>query len=364
MQYHIVLNRKLGLEDINKDAKAGKRPGHVMWDISQLLGAKIHFPENETVLASDKIRAKITGALPEQWALARRLSTHFGEDDVIFCLGEDIGIAIATECSHRTKRPRIVVFNHQIQSPKGYLALNLFRLREKIDLFMTASPSQADFLRSYLSLPKERVCLFTEQPTDISFFTPGPASPDKLRPIIGSGGLEKRDYVTLAAATQDLDVDVNICAFSPDAKALSRSFPKVIPSNMSHRFYDWGDLVQLYRDSDVVVVSLFNNNYQAGQSTLFEAMACRRPVVVTQSPGIIQDLVDSGCVIGVNEGDVLGMKQAIISLLNNPEKAETLAQKGYEIVLKQYNYKHYIDSLVRELITRYGSPRIQLETTK
>ncbi|MBW4646358.1 MAG: glycosyltransferase family 4 protein [Goleter apudmare HA4340-LM2] len=361
MQYHIVLNRKFSLEDINQDAKAGKRPGHVMWDISKLLRAKIHFPGDEPLLLQDKIWAKIMGS-PEHWALARKLSTQLGEDDVVFCTGEDIGTAIAALCGAQTKRPKIVVFNHQIQRLKGYLALNLFRLIDKIDVFMTASPSQADFLHRYL--PKERVCLFTEQPTDISFFTPAPPSPNKLRPIIGSGGLEKRDYVTLAAATQDLDVDVNICAFSPDAKALSRSFPKVIPSNMSHRFYDWDELVQLYRDSDVVAVSLLENNYQAGQSTLFEAMACRRPVVVTQSPGIIQDLVDSGCAIGVNEGDVQGMKKAIISLLNNPEKAEAMAQRGYELVLKQYNNKHYIETLVSELTSRYGSPLSKVEVTQ
>lgn len=360
MQYHIVFNRKLNLEEIGKEAKAGKRPGHVMWNVSQLLEAKIHFPEDEPILLLDKLRARIIG-LPEQWALARRLSTQLGENDVVFCTAEDIGIAVASLCGSLPKRPKIVVFNQDIQKPRMLLALKLFHLKDKIDLFMTASQSQADFLRRYLSLPQEHVCLFTAQPTDISFFTPGPASPTKRRPIIGSGGLEKRDYVTLAAATKDLDVDVNICAFSPDAKALARSFPKVIPHNMSHRFYDWDDLVQLYRDSDVVAVSLFKNNYQAGQSTLFEALACRRPVVVTKSPGIIQDIIDLGCVIGVDEGDFQGMKTAISSLLDNPAKAEAMANRGYELVLKEYNHTHYIQSLVAELTSRYGSHLSKVE---
>ncbi|AFY35735.1 glycosyltransferase family 4 protein [Calothrix sp. PCC 7507] len=355
MQYHIALSRKFNLEDIDQEAQAGKRPGHVMWNIGQLLGAKIYVPGGESILPSDKMNARIMGN-PEQWALARKLSTQLGEDDVVFCAGEDIGIAIAKICSKLAKRPKIVIFNQNIERLRVYLALKLFRLRDKIDFFMTASPSQADFLRRYFSLPEDRICLFTEQPTDISFFTPGSASPHKRRPIIGSGGLEKRDYVTLAAATKDLDVDVNICAFSPDIKALSKSFPKVIPSNMSHRYYDWSDLKQLYRDSDVVAVSLFPNNYQAGQSTLFEAMACRRPVVVTQSPGIIQDLVNAGCAIGVDFGDAVGMKQAIISLLNDPEKAEAIAQRGYELVQKQYNHKNYIESFTAKLTSRYGSP--------
>jgi len=356
MQYHIVLNRKLSLEDINQDAQAGKRPCHVMWGISQLLGAKIHFPEDEALLFSDKIRARIMGS-PEHWALARKLSTQLGEDDVIFCLGEDIGVSVATVCGAMKKRPKIVVLNHNINRPRGYLALKLFQLRNKIDLWITTSPFHADFLRRHLSLPADRLSIFTGQPTDVSFFTPGAASlNNKRRPIIGSGGLEKRDYITLAAATQDLDVDVNICAFSPDAKALSRSFPKVIPSNMSHRFYDWNDLIQLYRDSDVVVVSLLKNNYQAGLSTFFEALACRRPVVVTESPGIIEHVVNAGGAIGVKEGDALGMKQGIQRLLDNPEEAAAIAKRGYEITLQQYNHQHYIESIVTELTSRYGKP--------
>ncbi|WP_017653697.1 glycosyltransferase family 4 protein [Fortiea contorta] len=355
MRYHIVLNRKLNLDDINGDAEAGKRPCHVISGISQLLGAKIHFPGEETISFLDQILGRTIGN-PQQWALARRLSAELGENDVIFCPGEDIGIPIATLCGARKNRPKIIVFNQNIQRPRGYLVLKLFGLKDKIDLFMTASPSQAEFLQRSFSLPADRVCLFAEQPTDISFFTPGPASPKKLRPIIGSGGLEKRDYVTLAAATQDLDVDVNICAFSPDASALLRSFPKVIPNNMSHRYYDWQDLVQLYRDSDIVAVSLFENNYQAGQSTLFEAMACRRPVVVTQSPGIIEDIVRDGYVVGVKEGDAEGMKQAITDLLNNPKAADAMAQRGYELMLNRYNHKNYVQGVVTELTSRYGEP--------
>jgi glycosyltransferase involved in cell wall biosynthesis len=363
MQYHIALNRKLSLADINQDAQAGKRPCHVMWGISQLLGAKVHVPGDEPLLFSDKIRARIMGS-PEHWALARKLSTQLGEDDVIFCLGENIGVPVATVCGALKKRPKIVVLTHNIERPKGYLALKLFQLRDKTDLWITTNPHHTDFLRRHLSLSEDRTFLFTGQPTDISFFTPGTASPNKQRPILGSGGLEKRDYITLAAATQDLDVDVNICAFSPDAKALSRSFPKVIPSNMSHRFYDWSDLMQLYRDSDVVVVSLLKNNYQAGLSTLLEAMACRRPVVVTESPGIIQNIINFGGAIGVKEGDALGMKQAITSLLNNPEKAEAVAHRGYEITLKQYNHQHYIETIVTELTSRYGKPSNTTESVK
>jgi glycosyltransferase involved in cell wall biosynthesis len=192
--------------------------------------------------------------------------------------------------------------------------------------------------------------VLTEQ-TDTTFFTPGPASLDKRRPVITSGGLEKRDYRTLAAATYDLDVDVKISAFSPNAAKTARAFPKVIPDNMSHGFYDWPELVQLYRDADIVVISLLNNNYSAGLTTLFEAMACRRPVVITKIQGLINDLAASGIVTGVNPEDPTGLRQAIVNLLNNPKEAEAQAQRGYELTLRQYNSEQYIKTLATKLMS-------------
>jgi hypothetical protein len=351
-KYHIALSNIFNLEDISRDAQADKSPGHVMWDISQLLKATVYQPGTERVLPLDRIRARIFSR-PEHWALARKLSSILKEDDVIFCTGEDIGFAIASLCGDCLHSPKIVVFIRNINRLRGRLSLKLFQLANRVDLFMTDNPAQADFLRDYLGLPTNRVHLFLEQPTDISFFTPGLASPNKKRPIIASGGLEKRDYGTLAQATLQLDVDVNICAFSRDATTSSRTFPKVIPANMSYGYYNWCELRQLYRDADVVAITVFQNNYQAGLSTMFEAMACRRPVIITQTPGIIGDIINHGFVIGVNPGDFVALKAEILSLINNPKKAENIAQQGYQFVCNYHNHNTYIKGLVAALTSRY-----------
>jgi hypothetical protein len=88
--------------------------------------------------------------------------------------------------------------------------------------------------------------------TDTQFFTPGSVSGEKKRQTVVSVGLEKRDCRLLATATADLDVDVKISGFSKDAKALSQAFPDTMPENMSRQFYESPDLVQLYRDADLI----------------------------------------------------------------------------------------------------------------
>ena len=347
MRYHIALNSKSGLEEVAHKAKAGKCPSHVMWDISQILGAKIHQSESVKVSLADKTLAKIIGS-PSDWALARQLSLELNEEDVIFCNGEQLGIPIATLCYSLPRRPKIITLVNNLNRPRGRLALKLLNVAGKTDMFLTCTNSQVEFLRNYLHLSENVVHHISSQPAiDTSFFTPGQASYKKVRPLIASGGLEKRDYITLAAAIQDLDVDVKVCAFSPNASKLKSSFPKVMPSNMSCGFYELYDLVQLYRDSDLVVVTLLENNYEAGLTTLFEAMACQRPVIITRSSqsGTINQLIDSGIVTGVNPLDPVDLQQAIIKILNDPQTVKQQVERGYELIIKQFNHNRYLQEL-------------------
>jgi glycosyltransferase involved in cell wall biosynthesis len=112
-------------------------------------------------------------------------------------------------------------------------------------------------------------------------------------------------------------VNVKICAASCAAKSAETSFPKVMPANMEARYYDWVEFRQLYRDADIVVVPLMDNTYSAGAAVVLEAMACRKPVILTSTPGRNTAFRDEGVVMGVPIGDAASLREAIVSLLNN-----------------------------------------------
>lgn len=353
MTYHILLSRHFDLEQFEKDAQADLCPRHTLRTLSQQLGAKVHDPSEylASVTTADRMRSKLTGgSQPEHWAMARTLSKQLTDEDIVFSVGEDSGYPIAVLCETQKNKPKIAVMVHNADRLRSRLAMRLFNLADRIDLFITNTAFKADYLRQHLGLPAERVFLVDEQ-TDTRFFKPGPQSPDKTRPIIGSGGLEQRDYRTLAKATQDLDVDVKVSAVSPNAQVYKDTFPEVLPANMSCDYYDWRNLRQLYRNADVVVVSLKDHSYQAGFTTLFEAMACRRPVVMTRTPGLAEKFADAGIITGVQPGNAEAMKQAIRHLLEHPDLAEQQAQRGYELVQKHYNSEQYVDSLAQQLIS-------------
>jgi len=353
LAYHIVLNHAFDLEGIARDAEADLRPRHCMSKVAELLGATIHLPGDEPITFLDQLRSKLIGR-PEDWALARRLAPQLGHEDVVICNGEAHSFPLAALCDPQNL-PAIVTYPHNPIRPKAKLAMRMLGIAQRVDLFLTESAITAEFLRRFLSISPSRVKLFQDQATDIRFFRPSKTAPNNKRPLIGSGGMEGRDYQTLAQAVQDLDIDVRVSAASPDARNSSCVMPTQVPSNMVCRHHEWGELRQLYQDADLMIVPLTYNRQQSGLTTLLEAMACRKPVIMTRIPGMNADLIDEGYVIGVPPNDPTALRRAIVDLLENPEKVEALAQRGYDLVLQRHNHDLYVNKLVNLITSRYES---------
>lgn len=314
--------------------------------LAQVLGATIHAPRGEAASWTDRARARLAGP-PAMWAMARRVAAETGPSDVIFCSSEAGGLQIAEACASSGHKAKICMFVHNLDRPRGRLALKLFRVARRVDLLLACSSVQVKFLRQYLGLGESRV-RFVWDHTDNDFFTRGKPEPGRTRPLIVSVGLEKRDYVTLAAATATLDVDVKVSGFSEDATVLAQTFPREIPANMSRGFYTWSDLLQLYRSADLIVVSVHENRYAAGVQSLMEAMACGRPVVVTASAGLASYL-DDATGISVPPGDTAAMRAAISRTLADRPAAECRANKGYELATRRHAIEGYVDQVANHL---------------
>lgn len=347
--YHIALGKPHDLARIAADADQDLYPRHAMRELSQRLPAAVHMPQGHAVLGVDRVAARLIGQ-PVQWALARALASNLGDADTVLCSGEDIGVPLAVWCGIRRRRPKIAVIIHNLDRPRGRLAFRLFDLGRRIDLFITNTHPQTDYLYHRLPQPTRRLYQLPEH-TDTRFFTPGPATPELPRPIITSVGLERRDYRTLAAATWDLAIDVKISGFSRDVSVLRSALPDPMPANMTQRFYEWPELRQLYRDAAVVVVSVLESKFAAGSQALLEALACRRPVIVTKTTGIQDYVNEAGIVTTVPTGDAAALRQAITFLLTHPEQAATQAQRGYTWVQTHHTSDRYVNTLVSLLTT-------------
>lgn len=354
MAFHIVLPRALDSAELAAVDPGGERPRMGFAMLARELGATLHAPEDGRASWSDSLRAKLVG--PESmWLLARRLAESLGPGDAVFCGSEIGGLQMAEACratAARGRGARLCLFVHNLDRPRGRAALKLFGVASRVELLLACSSLQTAFLRRYLGLPDSRARFIWDH-TDTAFFSPGAASAQlKKRPLVVSVGLEQRDYQTLALATADLDVDVRISGFSEDAAALQRTFPAVMPANMTRKFYTWPELVQLYRDADVVVVSVHENRYAAGVQSLMEAMACARPLVVTATAGLASYL-DPSAMLTVPPADAAAMRAAIVTTLGDRQAAGRRAEEGRKIARQRHDIDRYvaeISSLVRGLL--------------
>ena len=344
MSYHILLSVDFDLEAMQQGGERDENPRHILYAVSRSLGATVHPPTPSTSTV-DRLLAKIVGR-PAHWAVARKLAATIRDDDVVFAAGDDNGLAFVLTCLVRRRRPKVAM---GVMAPGRKRQRILFRLlRRRIDRFVVTNQHKKALLVGIVGGPADAVFLWSDE-TDTEFFRPGPRRP-RSRPLIFAAGREQRDYLSLARATEHLDLDVEVCALSPNAgDTTPGTFPDPLPANMSFHPYPWPEFRQAYRDADVVVVTLLDHGYSAGATALFEAMACRRPVVMTRVPGPAERLIDDDFVVGVAPGDVSGLRHAVEHILAHPQEAEARAARAHDLVLREYSALVVRERLIDEL---------------
>ncbi|MEO8315186.1 MAG: glycosyltransferase family 4 protein [Pseudomonadota bacterium] len=334
MSVHIVMSRPLG-------SSLREGPRHSMRMLAEQMDATIHAPESGRVNLSERLRA-LCFPDAQHWALGAALRDQLSASDSVLCTGEIPGFQVAAALGGRRTSPRLAVMVHNIIRPRAIAAMKIWRLHRRISKFMAVSAPQIGFLKKSFGVDEDRLLLVADH-TDTLFFSPGPSSA-KRRPLIVSVGLEQRDYVTLAEATRGMDVDVRISGFSKDARIRRGTLPEPFPENMSAQYYSWRDLLQLYRDADVVVVSTRACTYAAGVQGLLEAMACGRPVVVTASQGLT-GYMDDRASVQVAPQNPHAMREAIQHLLDNPATARAMGEAGRRIASERYNMESYVAAM-------------------
>jgi glycosyltransferase involved in cell wall biosynthesis len=350
MKFHLVTSTKFDFKMFVQRSQKDQGPRHTLYQVSQYLNAEIHQPDPSAATFFDKMLSNIAGQ-PQHWALARQLIQKLGKGDVVYCAGEDIGLPLATlsKLKPEEKRP---LLSMSVMAPNRLRVRQLLKqlkLAEIVQLFTVTDQNKANSLKELLDLSPAQVYVLPEQ-TDAQFFTPALGSLRGSRPLIASAGLEQRDYVTLASAISGRDVDVKVCACSPNASTRTqKAIPEALPANMEMRYFEFYELRDLYRSADVVVISLLRNEYSAGLTVLMEAMACNRPVIMTRNIGLSNELIEKGIVIGVEPGDSEGLWKEIERLISNPQEAEDLAQKAYDYFLAHHTSEQYVEELSQRL---------------
>lgn len=334
---------------------------------------------------------RVAGAAVAQALLAWSRSSRY---DVVFVDRESSGFVLAALYRLRRRPPRLVLIGHLLSPRKKQLVARLLRLPRAIDRMIVHSSEQHRIAREALGMREEQLVQIPYQADD-RFWAPRETTG---APMICSAGLEFRDYDTLIKAVNGLDVQVVIAAASHWSRHHGVGEDQVLPPNVRVASFDYNALRQVYAASLFVVVPLQDVENQAGITTILEAMAMRKAVIVSHTRGqtdvvrdrrsrsrweparstqpewsrllgATDDTARGHTGIYVRPNDPGELRKAIMFLIEHPEQARQMGANGRRLIEETMNLDQFttrIALIVREAYISAPSapPRLAIGRTR
>lgn len=366
-----------GVAELERQAAAGLRPRRAYVELARLLGAD--------VIDSHYI-TRSSGSARLTRAVARRIGIPAAQVCEAFlrrrryrvtCAWADrLGVPLALLFKLTSVRHPVILVSDWLSRPKKAILVRHLKAHSNLRAIINSSSVQREIAATRLHVPRHKLHL-VPLPVDERFWHPDARPTEDL---ILAVGMEARDYSTFLEAVQGIDVNVHIAvgtivfsqgvegadpaAAGSDASPfpfLRRTFGYKFYSGWVNELFKGGmppnihvtqqltpvELRDLYARARFVVIPLQDVNSDCGMSSITEAMAMGKAIVVTRSRGQI-DVVEEGKQgLYVKPYDPTALRSAIDYLLCHPEEAERMGQAGRLLVEQQ----HAMDAHVRRLAT-------------
>jgi glycosyltransferase involved in cell wall biosynthesis len=329
-------------EDLDASTAAGERPLADYVAIAEATGA-VTVDRRVVRSASGKSARLIERVGGINLAMAVHIFNRRREIDLVITDGEQIGLPLAALFRLPGSRPKHVMIGHRISVPKKTWLIRALGLARGVDEVLVYSTHQADVARRLFARPGQRVRLIDFM-VDSKFFFPRRSLSTRAahdRPVLCTAGREFRDYPTLIEAVRELDVDLIVASASPWSKRPDNAYDAELPTHVTVTSLTQNELRDQLDASDLVVMPLLPVDFQAGVTTILEAMAMARPVICSSTIGQIDVVVDGENGRYVPPGDVAALRQAIEDLLADPERAEKMGGAGRALVEERADVRAY-----------------------
>ena len=262
--------------------------------------------------------------------------------DLVLTTSEAIGMPLALFLKLSGTNKKHLMVGHHLSQPKKTLLWKLFGLHTHISTVFVYSTSQEKVVLSKLHTPPEKVVQIPHS-VDQRFFRPMPDIVEKHQ--ICAVGLESRDYPTLIKAAKSLQCQVKIAADSRYSKFINEAEGSDLPPNVTVRKYKYPDLRRLYAESKIVVIPLYQIDSPAGITSVMEAMAMARPVIVTKTLGQTDTVVDGETGLYVTPGDTDDLRQKIEWLLQNDAERKRIGENAKRAVDNSFTLEHLVSRI-------------------
>lgn len=267
----------------------------------------------------------------------------------VVAFADRIGLELALLLKLTRSRRDLVLISNWLMGPSKRRFLDR-GVQSHLGAIIGYGSVQLELAAETYAVPREKLHVAL-QPVDERFWHPLGVGQENLVCSVGCvSGF--RDYQTLVEAAHDLPVRVELAVGSlilSDAHRRQRAKlfqaaipPEQLPRNVGYQLdMEPRALRDLYARSRFMVMPLQDVDFDAGVTSITEAMAMGKAVIVTRNRGqvdVIRDGIDG---IYVPPRDPRALREAISHLLANPAEAERMGAAGRQAVLERHTLDGY-----------------------
>jgi len=340
-------------------AALSREPGaperYLLFGLDQLAERGIRAGHNLERSATPPAWARLAGAGLQ--AAVRRMSGYGGDfarvlpslrranhADVVFSTVDTVGIPLLTfRRLSLVRRPFVYVSIGLLPRLAGletkWIVRAYAQILREAEAVVAYGAGEAEELRGWLGGGS---VVFVPFGVDTEYFRP--ASMSSEVDVLSVGTDPRRDFdLVIRAAARNPDVSFRIVASSEHVREL-RGAPVNLTVEVEIPF---AKMRERLGGARVVALPVRENAYSGATTTLLQAMACGKPVVVTRTAAIAEGyrLADGENCRLVPPGDAPAFERAILELLGDPEGAAAMGARARETAERHLSWDRYVDSL-------------------
>jgi glycosyltransferase involved in cell wall biosynthesis len=271
--------------------------------------------------------------------------------DVVYSTVDTVGIPLALLGRFGRVRPPVVYaaigLPERLATLRGAAAKRLFLdAYRRLDTIVAYGWSEAEELRAWLGHAGPRV-EFVAFGVDTEHFRPDPVAAIE-DDVVSIGADPRRDFALLVEVARHLpEWSFRIVASADNALGLGR-----LPANVQLEVdVPFGHIRERLLAARLVALPVRENTYSGATTTLLQAMACAKPVVVTRTAAIARGyhLEDGLNCRLVPPGDVAAFEHAVAAALEDRSVGDGLGDRARETVERHLTWAGYAHELGRLL---------------
>ena len=286
------------------------------------------------------------------WQIARKVKRE--KFDVVLSMSERIAVPLGVMLDPGVKH---VVILLNTMEPKWLMAIRMLKLQHRWTHIIVYSRAEAEALQAELTIGPEKISGIMNH-VDLGFFNTDSIVVDANQPpFFMSQGLAKRDYPTLIHAMEKLPhVTCKISAVSAWDKFKAGYEGMDIPPNVHLESFNHPFLIkQVTAQSRFVVIPLRPDTgmWTAGSTSVMQAQAMGKPVVVTRLPGIAEYVKDGETGFLVKGNDPGALAESIDRLWMNPQRTAEMGKNAKQWMEENFSLQTYVEgfsALIRKIV--------------